>query len=67
MDRRIWWATFHGVTKSQIGLSTHAGRKALTFSATTGWTYHKRAKLMHDLLETQEQTLCALLDPVSIV
>ena len=34
MDRRVWWTTVHGVTKSQIGLSTHAGRKALTFSAT---------------------------------
>ena len=23
MDRRVWWATVHGVTKSQAQLSTH--------------------------------------------
>ena len=23
MDRAAWWATVHGVTKSQAGLSTH--------------------------------------------
>ena len=25
MDRRVWWATVHGVAKSQTQLSTHAG------------------------------------------
>ena len=25
MDRRAWWATVHGVTKSQTGLGMHAG------------------------------------------
>ena len=29
MDRRAWWATFHGVTKSQTRLSDHHS----TFSA----------------------------------
>ena len=24
MDKRAWWATVHGVTKSQAGLSVHA-------------------------------------------
>ena len=25
MDRRAWWATVHGATKSRTRLSTHAG------------------------------------------
>ena len=25
MDRRVWWATVHGVAKSQTQLSAHAG------------------------------------------
>ena len=25
LDRGAWWATLHGVAKSQTGLSTHAG------------------------------------------
>ena len=30
MDRRVWWATVHGVAKSRTGLSEHTqGRGAL--------------------------------------
>ena len=29
MDRGAWWATVHGVAKSQTRLSTHRGSKSL--------------------------------------
>ena len=48
MDRRAWWATAHGVTKSQTGLSTHTPIAAAAAAA---------AKLLQSCL-----TLCDPID-----
>ena len=40
MDRETWWATAHGITKSQTRLSTWGGGKPeIYFSSTSGYSW----------------------------